>query len=329
MPIEPFAGRGPWYLRLLVPLTLLLPLQAAAEDLRIGIIGTDISHVIQFSRILNNATDPEHIAGARIVAAYKGGSPDIVSSRTRVDNYAKELVKTWGIEMVPDIPALCSKVDAIVLESGDGRIHLAQVKPVIAAHKPVFIDKPVAATLEDVREIDRLAKAAGVPWFSSSGLRFGQIVAGMKFPDITGVQVWGPGPFEEHHYLELAWYAIHPIEMLYTLMGPGCDEVTRMAGGDYTSGSDVVVGRWKDGRIGSVRTLRPSGDYGAVVFRPKQIVQSQPKVPYSYAPLVRQIVTFFETRKPPVPNEETLEIYAFMDAAQRSKEAGGKPMRLR
>src|SRR5437868_14166002 len=102
----------------LLPVLLAIPL--AAADLRIGIIGTDISHVIHFSRILNNDSDPEHIPGARIVAAYKGGSPDIVSSRTRVDNYAQELTKTWGIEIVPDISTLCSRVDAIVLESGDG-----------------------------------------------------------------------------------------------------------------------------------------------------------------------------------------------------------------
>jgi hypothetical protein len=312
---------------LLVPCLLAAPL--LAEDIRVGIIGTDISHVIHFSRILNNDSDPEHIAGARIVAAYKGGSPDIISSRTRVDGYAQELVKTWRIEMVPDIRTLCSKVDAVVLESGDGRIHLEQVKPVIAAHKPVFIDKPVAATLEEVREIDRLAKAAGVPWFSSSGLRFGEIATKLKFADATGVEVWGPGPFEEHHYLELAWYAVHPIEILYTLMGRGCEEVTRTVGGAFDSGADVIVGRWKDGRIGTARTLRPSGGYGAVVFRPKQIVQSPATVPYSYAPLVREIVTFFQTGKPPVPNEETLEIYAFMDAAQRSKEAGGKPTQLR
>jgi len=312
---------------LCVSLFVLLPL--SAQDLRIGIIGTDISHVIHFSRILNNASDPEHVPGARIVAAYKGGSPDIVSSRTRVDKYAQELHQTWGIEIVPDIPTLCSKVDAVVLESGDGRVHLAQVKPVIAARKPVFIDKPLAATLEDAREIARLAKDAGVPWFSSSGLRFGEIATKMKAPDAIGVQVWGPGPMEEHHYLELAWYAIHPIEILYTLMGPGCEEVSRMAGGDFNSGSDIIAGRWKDGRIGTIRAIRPYADYGAVVFRPKQVLESPPHVPYSYAPLVRAIVTFFQTRKPPVPNEETLEIYAFMDAAQRSKEAGGKPMRLR
>ena len=63
----------------------------------------------------------------------------------------------------------------MLLESVDGRVHLEQVKPVIAAHKPLFIDKPLASTLEDAREIARLAKAAGVPWFSASSLRFGDI----------------------------------------------------------------------------------------------------------------------------------------------------------
>ena len=112
-------------------------------------------------------------------------------------------------------------------------------------------------------------------------------------------------------------------------MGTGCQEVTRISGGDFNSGSDVIVGRWKDGRLGTVRTLRPSGAYGVTVFRPKAIVQSPANLPFSYVPLVREIVRFFQTGKPPVPNEETLEIYAFMDAAQRSKEAGGAPMKLR
>src|SRR5579884_1477951 len=308
---------------------VLAVLSAAGQELRLGIIGTDVSHVIHFTRILNDASDPEHIAGARVVAAYKGGSPDIVSSRTRVEGYAEQLSKQYGIEIVPDIPALCSKVDAVLLESGDGRIHLSQARLVFAAHKPVFIDKPLASTLEDAREIARLAKAAGVPWFSSSALRFNSVVTSMKARDAFAVGVWGPGPMEEHHQLDLSWYGIHPIEMLYTLMGTGCEEVTRIVGGDFKSGSDVVVGRWKDGRIGTARMLRPGGGYGAVVFRPGKIVQSPADLPFSYAPLVRQIVTFFQTRKPPVPNEETLEIFAFMDAAQRSKESGGKPMRLR
>jgi hypothetical protein len=229
--------------------------------------------------------------------------------------------------MVDRIEDLTQQVDGILLTSVDGRAHLAQARVAIAAHKPLFIDKPLASTLEDAREIARLAKEAGVPWFSSSSLRFGGI-ANLRTPDLAGAITWGPGPLEEHHHLDLAWYAIHPVELLYTLLGPGCQEVTRT----YTAEADLIVGRWKDGRIGTVRALRPYGDYGAVVFRrnPKgQTAEATLKVNDGYGPLVREIVQFFQTNRPPVANDETLEIFAFLDAAQRSKEAGGKPMPLR
>lgn len=303
----------------------LISVPSFAADLRLGIIGTDTSHVIAFSSVLNNPSHPEHIPGARIVAAYKGGSSDVESSYTRVDKYAEELKAKWNIEIVPDIPTLCSKVDAILLESVDGRKHLEQAKQVIAAKKPMFIDKPLASTLEDAREIARLAKAAGVPWFSTSSLRWSEIVETMKTSDAKAVVTWGPGPTEAHHYLDLSWYAIHPVEMLFAMMGPGCQEVTRVSG----EGIDSVTCRWKDGRIGTVNALRPYGGYGAVVYREKDVVTSPPKAKSSYTPMLKHIVEFFQTGKPPVPNEETLEIFAFMDAAQRSKEAGGRPMKLR
>lgn len=309
--------------------TALLSLAAAsllgAADLRIGIIGLDTSHVSAFTKVLNDPANPDHVPGARVVAAFKGGSPDVESSRTRVDGFTKELQEKWQVEIVPDIPTLCRKVDAVLVESVDGRRHLEQARQVIAAGKPLFIDKPLASTLEDAREIARLAKAAGVKWFSTSSLRYGEIATKMKFADATGAITWGPGPMEEHHYLDLSWYAIHPVELLYALMGPGCVEVSRA----YTPDADVVVGRWKDGRMGTVRTTRPYGDYGAVVFRPKSVEQSPLKPKSSYVPMLREIVKFFQTGVMPVSNEETLEIFAFMDAAQKSREAGGKPVALR
>ena len=297
----------------------------AAATLRLGIIGTDTSHVTAFTEILNDESSPDHVPGGQVVAAYKGGSPDIESSATRVDKYADELRHKWKVHFFATIPELCQNVDAVLLESVDGRVHLAQARAVIAAHKPLFIDKPLASTLDDAREIARLAAAAGVPWFSASSLRFGEIAETMKFADATGVATWGPGPLEPHHQLDLSWYAIHPIELLYSLMGPGCAEVSRT----YTPDADVIVGRWKDGRIGTVRALRPYSDYGAVVFRPKQIVESPSRPADSYRPLLVEVMKFFETGQPPVPNQETLEIFAFMDAAQRSKDEAGRPMRLR
>lgn len=292
--------------------------------IRVGIIGTDTSHVPAFTRVLNDPSGPDYIPGARVVAAYKGGSPDVESSHTRVDKFAEEIRTKYGVEIVPDVPTLLSKVDAVLIESVDGRPHLAQARAVIAAKKPFFVDKPLAATLKDAQEIARLAKQAGVPWFSSSSLRWSDIARTMKGDGITGAITWGPGPTEQHHQLDLAWYGIHAVETLFTLMGTGCEEVVRTA----TAGADEVTCRWRDGRVGTARLVRPSSDYGAVVFRGAKSQQSPPGAKFSYVPLVREIVTFFRTGVPPVPNEETLEIFAFMDAAQRSKESNGRPARL-
>jgi hypothetical protein len=298
---------------------------ALAADIRLGLVGTDTSHVVAFARLLNDPTAADHIPGARIVAAYKGGSPDNETSRKYIDQYTEELRAKWNVEIVPDIPTLCSKVDGVLLTSVDGRPHLEQARHIIAAKKPVWIDKPLASTLEDAREIARLAREAGVPWWTSSSLRFADMLTPLKGPGITGAITWGPGPLEEHHHLDLSWYAIHPIEMLYTLMGQGCVEVTRI----YTDGADVIVGLWKDGRIGSVRAIRPYGPYGAVAFRGKEAMQTDPKAGAGYRPMLVEVVKFFETRVPPVPPEESLEMFSFMDAALRSKQAGGKPMTLR
>ena len=166
----------------------------AANNLRLGIIGTDTSHVTAFTQVLNDESSPDHVPGGRVVAAYKGGSPDIESSASRVEQYAGELHTKWKVQIYGSIPELCRNVDAVLLESVDGRVHLEQARLVIAAHKPLFIDKPLASTLADAREIARLAAEAGVPWFSSSSLRYGEIATSMKFGDATGVETWGPGP---------------------------------------------------------------------------------------------------------------------------------------
>ncbi|MDZ4800754.1 MAG: Gfo/Idh/MocA family oxidoreductase [Bryobacteraceae bacterium] len=299
----------------------------ASAQIKIGIIGTDTSHVPAFTRSFNDPKSPDYVPGARVVAAFKAGSPDVESSRTRVDGFAKEISEKWGVEIVPDIATLLSKVDAVLIESVDGRTHLPQARAVIAAGKPFFVDKPLASTLADAREIAKLAAAAKVPWFSSSSLRYSEWVVALKAGgDIAGALAWSPGSFEEHHKVDLTWYGIHGVETLYALMGRGCGEVTRVA----TPDMDEISCRWNDGRIGSVRVIRPKTTYGAVVFRKNGSVSTSPAdAKVNYTALVREIAKFFQTGKSPVPPAETLEIMEFMDAAQRSKDSGGKPIRIR
>ena len=296
---------------------------AVAQDLRLGIIGTDTSHAAAFTKTLNELGNPDHVAGARVAAAFKGGSSDIQESASRVDKYAVELHDKWGVKLVEKIADLCPLVDGLLLESVDGRPHLAQFKEAAQCGKPLFIDKPLAATLEDAVAIDQLAKQMHVPWFSSSSLRYSDI-EGMKSPDAIGAIVWGPGPLEEHHKLDLTWYGIHAVEMLYTLFGPGCIEVSRMKSPD----EDVISGRWKDGKLGTVHLQRPYGKFGAVVFLKGNKLNAEPDIKFSYVPLVKAIVGFMQTKKPPVPNEVTLEMFRFMDAAQRSEAAGGRAVAL-
>src|SRR5215831_19116513 len=145
---------------------------ALGADLRIGIIGCDTSHVVAFTETLNDTNTKGHVPGGKVVAAYRGGSQDIPESRNRVDTYARAIREKYDVRFFDSIEELCRNVDAVMLESLDGRPHLAQVKPVLAAHKPVFIDKPMAGSLRDVIEIFRLANEAKVPVFSSSSLRF-------------------------------------------------------------------------------------------------------------------------------------------------------------
>lgn len=302
--------------------------KAADSNLRIGIIGLDTSHVTAFTKLLNDPSGPDHIPGARVVAAYKGGSPDVESSAKRLEGFTATLRDQWKVEVVPDIPTLCSKVDAILLESVDGRVHLEQVKPVFAAKKRVFIDKPLAASLEDARTIARLADQAGVEWFSSSSLRFEPAIRALKenpkVGKILGCDAYGPAPTEPHHP-DLFWYGIHGVEILFTLMGPGCESVTRI----HDAGTDVVVGKWKDGRLGTFRGIRTGKtNYGATVFGLDGIRTNDPPGSTAYKFLVQEIVKFFQTGVPPVSSAETLEIFAFMQGADVSKSRNGQAVRL-
>ncbi len=208
-------------------------------------------------------------------------------------------------------------------ESVDGRTHLEQVKPVWAAKKPVFIDKPLAASYKDATEIARLAKQTGVPWFSSSSMRFWKETQRLKSPadvvgHIVGYSVYGPSPTEPHHP-DLMWYGIHGVEMLFTLMGRGCESVSRAS----TANEDVVVGKWKDGRLGVMRGFRNGlRDYGITLFSDKNVLQSEPR-PNLHGPLLVEIAKFFRTGIPPVNPEETQEMMAFIEAADISKARGG------
>jgi len=262
------------------------------------------------------------VPGARVVAAFKGGSADIPSSIGKVEEYTTELRDKYGVKICDTIEQVCAEVDAVLIESVDGRPHLEQARIVIAAKKPLYIDKPVGGTLRDALEIFHLAAAAGVPLFTSSSLRFAkstQAVRAGSIGRVLSAETTSPAHLEPHHP-DLYWYGVHGCESLFAVMGTGCETVERRKTPD---GKIEVIGRWKGGRSGIFREASTysgsaRGEKGEAAIGSFD----------GYAPLVVEIVQFFQTRQSPVPAAETIELFAFMEAADESKRQGGKPVSL-
>lgn len=295
-----------------------------AKPMRIGMIGLDTSHCLAFAELLNKQEPDPEVAGFRVVLVYPKGSPDIESSVSRVPAYT-EKIKALGVEICDDLDTMISQVDAVLLETNDGRPHLEQVAPVLKARKPVFIDKPIAGSLADAIAIFELAKHYDTPVFSSSSLRFSkdvQEIRGGSLGPVTGCDAYSPCSLEPTHP-DLFWYGIHGCEALFTVMGAGCESVVRTSTKDF----DQVTGVWADGRIGTFRGIRAGGSgYGGTAFGANGVA-ALGKFD-GYRPLVVEIVKFYRTGQPPVSAEETIDLYAFMEAADESKRQGFVPVKV-
>ncbi|TWT78221.1 hypothetical protein Pla123a_10110 [Posidoniimonas polymericola] len=297
---------------------------AAEPPIQVAIIGADTSHSPAFAELFNAKNQTGAVARCRVVAAYPGGSPDIPASRDRVEGFTTQLADA-GIEIVDRLDELVDRADAFLLESVDGRTHLEQFRA-IACGKPVFIDKPAAASAADFLLMMEIAERTNTPFFSASSLRFCPEVRELQSSEelgaVMGAATSTPYKTEPHHP-DLFWYGIHGVEALATLLGPGCQQVTR----HETDRGLVLHGVWQDGRQGqvwAVATGKPV--YSFTVYGDKKVGS---RIGYSgYAGLIAQIAEFFVSGQPPVVPEATLEILAMMEAADLSKQRNGRPVSL-
>jgi predicted dehydrogenase len=295
-----------------------------SNALKIGIIGLDTSHVTAFTQLLNDSNHQYHVPGGKVVVAYPGGSPDFELSISRVQGFTDKLRDEYGVKIVDSIEAVAEESDAILLESVDGRVHLEQFSKIASYGKPVFIDKPLAVSSADAKQIAALAKQHNVAVMSSSALRFAEgltsVLAQNEGGDIIGVDTFGPMaivPTQPGFF----WYGIHSVEMAFAVLGKDCVDVTVTTNETH----DLIVGRWADGRIATVRGNRAGNNkFGAVVHRQKASqfvdVYANPK-PY-YASLLERIVPMFKGEAPAIDFEETLQVIRFIEAANESRETG-------
>ena len=301
---------------------------AEPKPLRLGIIGLDTSHVSTFTRLLNRTDNPlPALRNARIVAAFPAGNPAFPLSQSRLAGFTKD-VQSQGVEIVSSIAELLPRVDAVLLESVDGTQHLEQARPVLEARKPLFIDKPLAASLKDVLAIEALGRKHETPWFTASSSRFTAGYPELRNNESVG-QILGCDTYSQSRaapgHPDLFWYGMHGVDLLYSLMGTGCESVTAV----QTQYTEQVTGVWRGGRVGTYRAIREhtgKTGLGATVFGTKGIVTVNQY--YDYTPLVTAIVNFCRTGQSPVPVAEMVEVFAFLAAAEESKRRTGQPVKL-
>ena len=306
-----------------------LAISARADDspgsIKVGIVGLD-AHAVPWTQIIHHPEAKPPISNMRIVAAVAAPSADIPSSTA--DNEKNiATMRELGVEIAGSIDEMLKKVDAVMILSIDGRPHSEQARAVFATKKPVFIDKPVAASLADIIGIFRAAEESGTPCFSNSALRYGPTTAAIandpQLGRVLGCDTYCNSKSILPGHPDLFYYGIHGCDMLFTIMGPGCKSVTRMK----TPTADLVAGVWSDGRLGTYRgILDGQVGYGATAFCEKGIVSAGKFE--GYEPLLVEIAKFFKTGKAPMTVENTLEIYAFLEAADESLRQEGRPVSI-
>ncbi|MFC4557983.1 Gfo/Idh/MocA family protein [Virgibacillus kekensis] len=294
------------------------------DNLRVGIIGLDTSHSVAFTRLLNDASDKYHVPGGKVVTAFPGGSPDFDLSISRVKGFTNELNDNYDVKIVDSIEIVAKEVDAILLESVDGRVHLEQIKKIISYKKPIFIDKPFSLQKDEAEEMVQLAKEYQTPIMSTSALRFAEaltdVLSKSDKGEIIGADCFGPMELQEKQP-GFFWYGIHAIEMLFAILGEGAREVTVTTNKEH----DIIVGLWQEGRLGMVRGNRKgNGQFGAVIHfeQGSEYVDINAHGKPYYASLLDQIMAFFQDGIPRVSINETIEVIRFIEAANESRVTG-------
>jgi virulence factor len=292
--------------------------------IRAGIVDFDTSHVVEFTKRFNHIDiDKEQwIDGVQVVMGYPGTST--ITSKEVMEGYTATLKDKYGIAIVEKPDDMIGQIDAVLIESQGGSVHLKRARPFLSAGIPTFIDKPFTCSLSDAKELAALASANNAPLLSTSSLRYALEIKEVKanrseLGEIIGADAYSPASLHPQNP-GLFHYGIHGVETLYALMGSGCRSVSCIK----EEGEEVIVGRWKDGRVGTVRGLRhPPHDYGFTAFCEKTIISKGINTTYIYRELLEEVTKMFRTRRAPLNMAETVEIVGFIESALNSAGKGG------
>lgn len=293
-----------------------------------GFVGCDTSHVIQFTKRCNHIDIEEEqwIDGIEIKALFPAEASE--GNEERAAGYIEQLTG-WGVEVVDSPEALMSEVDCVMVESNDADTHLPYARPFIEAGMRVWIDKPFTNTVADAEAIIALAEKHGAGLMTGSSLRYApevQEFAAMaeETGPVLSATAYSPSkPLNE--IPALFNYGCHGVELLYGVMGGGCQTVSSI---DQTN-MQCVAGSWADGRMGVALGIQEGKvGYGFTAYCENATVVREVSTAYIYRELCKKISGFFNTGEPPIPIEESLEIIKFIMTAIQSSKRDGKLLAL-
>ena len=280
-------------------------------------IGLDTSHTIAFTKLIQGTEPDEKIVdGMRVVNAFR--FPSSFQAEEGQDE-RQEILEALGVTIKPTLEDAVEGMDAVFLEINDPALHLQYFEAVAKFGLPVFIDKPLAANVEEGRRIQELTEQNNIPVWSASSLRF--------IPLLVKAQELVKDPLVGHTFgalgkaaagSDLIWYGVHAVEMLIAGLGTGVKSVKAL---DDPRGITLNI-YYEDGRRGIVECLRGLYRYGGSIQSEKEMEFFDSSTGSPYIALMSALHDFVCDGVVPVPLAEAHEILAVLETGERSLASG-------
>lgn len=217
----------------------------------------------------------------------------------------------YQVQSLASIEEVVEKSDYLIVLSPDHPEHHERLSELaLKSGKPVYMDKTFSPTLASGVRMFELAEQHHTPLFSSSALRFAKELAHYPNDDVNRetlecVATSGPGAYKN--------YSVHQYEMIVSLIGTGAKRIKSLS----TKNSTQLIIEYDCGK---------QAFFSQMQHMPFQVnIQLTdgngiwvPNCSDMFTLLIEAILTFFETGKPPVPQKETLEIMALIDAGEKA-----------
>lgn len=210
-----------------------------------------------------------------------------------------------GIPLMASIEEVIENSDCLVVLSPDNpEMHEELCKLPLSSGKRTYVDKTFATSKAEAERIFENADKHGTKCYSSSALFFADEYQTLETKAVSSVQTMGSGAFSN--------YAIHQVEPIVKVMGTGAKRV--MCVGTVTP---AFVIEYADGRQARFSHFTCTPFTMSISYSDKPEASHIKVESDFFGNCIKSMVNFFETGEIPVPHENTIEVIAILEAANK------------